>query len=111
MEKEKVNQFMMINGKNFPEMMYQSIKSVLEGADENKETLLMSTEWKSPTVGFLFAFFLGGFGVDRFWLGDTGLGVVKLLTCGGLGIWSLIDLFTVFGRTKQANYKKLMTLL
>lgn len=111
MEKEKVNQFMMINGKNFPEMMYQSIKSVLEGADENKETLLMSTDWKSPTVGFLFAFFLGGFGVDRFWLGDTGLGVVKLLTCGGLGIWSLIDLFTVFGRTKQANYKKLMTLL
>ena len=110
MEKEKINQFMMLNGKNFPEMMFQQIKDKLEGLNEEKESMLMATEWKSPTVGFVFAFFLGGFGVDRFWLGDTGLGVVKLLTCGGAGIWFLIDLFTVFERTKKYNYKKLMSL-
>lgn len=109
MEKEKINQFIMINGKFFPEMMIGEVKQKLESLDESKETMLMSTEWKNPTVAFLFAFFLGNLGVDRFWLGQTGLGVVKLLTCGAAGIWSLIDLFTVMGRAKTYNYNKLMT--
>ncbi len=40
---------------------------------------------------WVFTFLLGGLGVDRFVRGQIGLGVVKLLTCGGCGIWSLID--------------------
>mgnify|MGYP001195756378 CR=1 FL=1 len=109
MENEKISQFMMINGKNFPEADLMQIKSKLARIDEEQEYVLLSTEWKNPIIGFILAFFLGGLGADRFWLGQTGLGVLKLITCGGFGLWALIDLFTVFGRTKTFNYNKLMT--
>ncbi|MBO7631236.1 MAG: TM2 domain-containing protein [Lachnospiraceae bacterium] len=49
---------------------------------------------------------VGELGVDRFLLGDTGLGVLKLITAGGLGIWWLIDIFTVDRRTKEYNFKQ-----
>ena len=46
---------------------------------------------KNKTTALLLSFFLGSLGVDRFYLGHTGLGVAKLLTAGGCGVWSLID--------------------
>lgn len=46
---------------------------------------------KSKLVAGLLQIFLGTFGVGRFYLGDAGIGVAQLLTCGGLGFWALID--------------------
>lgn len=43
----------------------------------------------------LISFFLGGIGIDRFMLGQTGLGIAKLLTLGGCGVWSLIDFILI----------------
>ena len=43
------------------------------------------------TVAVALSFFLGVLGIDRFYLGYTGIGLAKLVTIGGLGIWALID--------------------
>jgi TM2 domain-containing membrane protein YozV len=59
---------------------------------------------KSFVVTWLLAMLLGTFGVDRFYLGKIGTAIVKLITLGGFGVWSLIDLIIVLcggARDKQ----------
>ncbi|WP_412031772.1 TM2 domain-containing protein [Metamycoplasma buccale] len=62
----------------------------------------MST--KSRLVLTLLSFFLGTLGIDRFYSGRWGLGLIKLFTGGGFGIWALVDfILAVCGLQKDAN--------
>ncbi len=52
-------------------------------------------ENKNWLTAFLLSLFLGSLGVDRFYLGKSKSGAVKLITLGGLGVWYLIDLVLI----------------
>jgi hypothetical protein len=63
---------------------------------------------KQKLIAGLLQLFLGGFGVGRFYLGYTGIGIAQLLTCGGLGIWALIDAILIFvGKVPDAQGRPL----
>jgi RNA polymerase subunit RPABC4/transcription elongation factor Spt4 len=52
----------------------------------------VSSRWMTLLI---LSIFLGGLGVDRFYVGKIGTGVLKLITCGGCGIWCIIDIILI----------------
>jgi len=58
------------------------------GVRQKKQTGEVSSNWLTL---FLLSLFLGELGVDRFYVGKIGTGILKLITVGGCGIWWLVD--------------------
>jgi len=65
---------------------------------EKKKTKEKVIREKSWGIAILLSLFLGIFGIDRFYLGYTVLGVIKLITLGGVGVWALIDLILIIAK-------------
>lgn len=114
---------MMTYGKYFKPIHHQEIKAIIEqlGTDKASQVFAMA-DFKDPTTMLIISIFLGGFGVDRFMIGDTGIGAAKLVAyiviifltiilCGIPAILFFcfyIDCFFIQDATRDKNYEKLM---
>lgn len=110
-DQQKIDMFIMTNQKYFPEEKMVYLKDKLRTLDDEKFSLVSTMEFKDPTTLLLISIFVGGLGIDRFMLGDTGMGVLKLLTGGCCGVLAIIDWFTISKKAKETNFNKLMTLI
>ncbi|BBE16837.1 hypothetical protein AQPE_0984 [Aquipluma nitroreducens] len=103
--------FIMTNAKYFEGYQITGIRDRLIAMDDSKWAMISSVQLKDPTISLIVSILAGHFGIDRFILGDTGLGIAKLLTCGGLGIWTIIDWFLIMGVTREKNMRTIQQLL
>lgn len=95
-----------------PEGSVLTFRNALTHASDEQFTRLCIAPVKNPMTVLLFSIFLGGLGVDRFYIGDTGLGIAKLLV-GWLtfGIWPIIDIFFCYKKAKENNLQMLLNCL
>jgi len=111
MNSDKVDMYIIANAKYFDTDHLPIIRERLLAVDESKWYMISTIELKDPTNSLIISIIAGSLGIDRFVIGDVGLGIGKLLTCGGLGVWAIVDWFLIQGATKQKNLNKIQQFL
>lgn len=107
----KINQWVALNKKYFTNKQLRALRDRLEQVDDAAFQMLIAQDYKNPSTALILSIFVGALGVDRFYIGDIGLGVAKLITGGGFGVWTVIDWFLITGATRRNNYEDLMEYL
>jgi len=102
---KKENEIITIKPTVGSKMVSRKVRGLIEKANRaelnskkqgnKKESKSNKRAGDDQIVALLLAFFVGGLGIHRFYLGYTWQGVVQLLTLGGCGIWSLIDFIRI----------------
>lgn len=111
MDANKIDMFFVANGKKLPAEKSMIIREKMASIDDSRYATISSIEFKDPTTMLLVSLFLGGYGVDRFMMHETGMGILKLLTGGLCGILWLIDVIGISKKVKEYNYNELMKIL
>lgn len=107
----KADMYLMTNQKYFPNEKIVYLKEKLKDLPEDKFSLLSTVELKDPNTILLISIFLGPLGIDRFMIGDTAMGILKLLTIGLCGILTIFDWFTISKKVKEANFSQIITII
>ncbi|EJW9590746.1 TM2 domain-containing protein [Campylobacter coli] len=122
-----INTVLMMISDKIPSNSLPLVQDKLKNASEDKINSLTILPFKSHIIGLILGLFLGAFGIDRFYKGDIGLGIAKLITwlvgvvtiwiyIGGLilfvlWIWCIVDWFLVWKGIKKDNLNKILAVL
>lgn len=122
-----INTVLMMISDKIPSNSLPLVQDKLKNASEDKINSLAILPFKSHIIGLTLGLFLGAFGIDRFYKGDIGLGIAKLITwlvgvvtiwiyIGGLilfvlWIWCIVDWFLVWKGIKKDNLNKILAVL
>jgi TM2 domain-containing membrane protein YozV len=110
MTEQEINTFLLTTQGCFPADQVSTIKNQLLQSSITAGDLAV-IPFKKPVIALVLDLFAGGLGADEFYIGNMSKGIVKFITCGGLGIWSIINLFTIMGATRQKNIQALNQIL
>lgn len=104
MDSVRVDRYLEYTRGYFPQKDLPFIRQALLSMDEDRFAIVAATQFRDPFVIFLTSIFLGYLGIDRFVIGDIGMGVFKLLTFWILMLVPIIDLFFIKARVRRKNY-------
>lgn len=103
MESNTIQSFMIHNSGRFPQESLLSIQKELENVPQENAGLFLGLNTADPTIILVIAILLGW---ERFFLGDILLGILKLITFQGFGIWWIIDMCSAQKRAREYNLRK-----
>jgi TM2 domain-containing membrane protein YozV len=92
-----------------PEMTEAELMTLMQNMTEQQKMLFISqynSAKKDRNIALILSVIFGSLGIDRFYVGDVLLGILKLLTGGCCGIWWIIDWFLIMGRVDEYNRQK-----
>ncbi|NNI37662.1 TM2 domain-containing protein [Pasteurella multocida] len=113
-QKQFAESYLLVNGNNFPNDKIFTLKEKLLAITEDQKLLVQLAGLKSPTTVLILSLFLGTLSIDRFYLGDIFLGILKIVSVlfFGIGfIWVLLDIYLCYQHAKHYNFEKIMSIL
>ncbi len=109
---QQVEQLIAAYGERVPISCLSSLREMLQSTTMSySEVQVVFMQMKDPIISLILSIIVGSLGIDRFYVGDIGLGIIKLITCGGLYIWWIVDMFLIMGKTRMRNYEQLTQVL
>lgn len=103
MSDHKIDLFIATNSKYLKQSDLLLLRDQITNMSDDKWAVFQTIQFKDPTIAIILSLLAGGLGIDRFYIGDIGLGILKLITFGGLGIWTIVDWFIIMDATKGKN--------
>ena len=96
-----IENFLMVNAKNLPAEKIPYLREKLYSLPETRVKSIQAFPFKDSTISLVLSLFLGPYGVDRFFLGEVGLGILKLVGIAGL----IVFVVGMFGFVKVPTDK------
>lgn len=110
MTEANIMQIMSRVGSQIPSESTYALRQRLATLPDSAAPYFYSVPLHDTTLVIVMSVLFGGLGVDRFIIGDVGMGIAKLLLLNWLtcGIFPIVDIFLCYKRAKRKNFEKLM---